>query len=497
MKKVKTTTRTPKKTTRRRKMSKGLLFFNFILFSILLLASIFFVYTMYTTGIVPDKYLIIIAGVLTVFIITHFVLTLKRIKIASIILDILLVIIVAVECFAIPKMAEFIDFIQYNFSIQYEVSIYNIMVSQSSEYNTLEDLAGKDIILYNETEGDTLINMINEKISGPSFKETEDIMGDLTKLKKDKKMIIIADASYYETQCDNDTEFESKVKIIDTIEIKVKIDKKDSRNINVTKNSFVVYLSGIDTRSNGMPTRSLSDVNILMVVNPDKKEILLVHTPRDYYVQLHGTTGKKDKLTHAGTKKGGINSSLATMEDLYDIEIPFYMRVNFNSVIKVVDAIGGIDIYNDQNYTVTSYPYPECSYKPGMNKNVSGKCALAFSRERHAYKTGDKHRGENQEQVIQRVIEKVTSSTVLLNKYSSILKSLNNSFETNFDQDKITSLVKMQLNDMSKWTINTYNVTGTGALDYTYSYPNQRLWVMYPDYDTVNTAKQKIKEVLN
>jgi LCP family protein required for cell wall assembly len=480
----------------RKKMGKKLQIFNFILFSALLLCSIFFVYTMYNTNVVPNKYIIGTGIVLTIFLIVHFILTLKKKKIASIILDILLVLIVVVEGLAIPKMGEFIDFVKYNFNTQYEVSIYNIMVSQSSSYYTLDDLAGKDVILYNETEGDELINQINSKINNPTIKDTEDVMTDLTKLKTDKKMIIIADSSYYETQMDNDTTFESSVRIIDTIEIKTKIEKNDSKNINVTKNSFIVYISGIDTRSKSMPTRSLSDVNIIMAINPDTKKILLVHTPRDYYVQLHGTTGLKDKLTHAGTKKGGINSVKATMEDIYDVEMPFYMRVNFQSVIKVVDAIGGINIYNDQSYTVVPYTDSSCSFKPGMNNNVKGKCALAFARERHAYKTGDKHRGENQEQVIQRIIEKISSSTVLLNKYSEILKSLNDSFETNMEADKITSLVKMQLDDMAKWSIDTYNVTGTGSLEYTYSYPNQRLYVMYPDYKTVETAKEKIKEVL-
>ena len=481
----------------RKKMGKKLQVFNFILFSALLLCSIFFVYTMYNTNVVPNKYIFATGGILTAFLIVHFILTLKKKKIASIILDILLVLIVVVEALAIPKMGEFIDFVKYNFNTEYEVSIYNIMVSQSSSYYTLDDLKDKEIILYNETEGDELLNQINNKISNPTIKDTEDIMTDLTKLKSDKKMIVIADSSYYETQMDNDNTFESSVRIIDTIEIKTKIDKKDSKNINVTKNSFIIYISGIDTRSKSMPTRSLSDVNIIMAINPDTKKILLVHTPRDYYVQLHGTTGLKDKLTHAGTKKGGITYVQATMEDLYDVEMPFYMRVNFQSVIKVVDAIGGINIYNDQNYTVVPYTDSSCSFKPGMNNNVKGKCALAFARERHAYKTGDKHRGENQEQVIQRIIEKVSSSTVLLNKYSEILKSLNNSFETNMEADKITSLVKMQLDDMAKWSVDTYNVTGTGSLEYTYSYPRQKLYVMYPDYKTVETAKNKIKEVLN
>jgi anionic cell wall polymer biosynthesis LytR-Cps2A-Psr (LCP) family protein len=99
--------------------------------------------------------------------------------------------------------------------------------------------------------------------------------------------------------------------------------------------------------------------------------------------------------------------------------------------------------------------------------------------------------------VITRIIDKVSSSTVLLNKYSDVLKSLTNSFETNIDSEKITSLVKMQLDDMAKWTIDTYNVSGSGKMDYTYSYPNQKLCIVEPDYETVNTAKQKIKEVLS
>ena len=171
-----------------------------------------------------------------------------------------------------------------------------------------------------------------------------------------------------------------------------------------------------------MPTRSLSDVNIIMAINPDTKKILLVHTPRDYYVQLHGTTGLKDKLTHAGTKKGGVISSLNTMEDLYETEIPFYVRVNFKSVVKLVDAIGGINIYNDQKYTVTSYVDEACSFKPGWNNNVNGRCALAFARERHAYSTGDKHRGENQEQVITRIIDKVSSTDTVLYNFPRLIK---------------------------------------------------------------------------
>ena len=480
-----------------KKRNKILLIINFIIFSILVLTSAIFMYKMIETNIVPNKYLIIVGSILSVITIVDFILILKKVKIASIILDVLIALIVGVELFAIPKMTEFIEFINENFSAQYDISIYTLMVSADSDYYTFDDINGKTIIVHNETEGDKLEKLLTEKVSNVTLKNSEDIMGDLNKLKYNKDMIILTDSVYFDTQVENDPEYENKVRIIGSFEIKVKLENKPTRDINVTKNSFVVYISGIDTRTDSMPTKSLSDVNILMVVNPDSKRILLIHTPRDYYVQLHNTTGLRDKLTHAGTKKGGVLTSLATMEDLYNINIPFYVRVNFKSVVKVVDAIGGINIYNDQNYTVTSYVDSSCNFKPGWNNGVKGRCALAFARERHAYNTGDKHRGENQEQVITRVIDKVSSSTVLLNKYSDILKSLSNSFETNIDSEKMTSLVKMQLDDMAKWSIDTYNVTGSGKMDYTYSYPKQQLYVMEPNQETVETAKKKIKEVLS
>ena len=488
----------PKIKKPRKKISTKIFkFINFVLFVLFFIVSGFFIYSIINTNMLPTHYIVIIGAVLAILLIIHLILTVKNKRVFSIILDILLSLIAGVQLFAIPKMNEVIHFLDVNFNIKYEVSVFNIMVSTSSSYETIDDLKGQTVLLFNDTDNKEIEDRLKEKIADVNIKPTEDIMNQLTKLKKDKKNIIVADASFYDTMYENDLEFGDKVKIIDTIEIKVKIDKDDSRNVNVTMDPFVIYISGIDTRSNSMPTRSLSDVNILMAVNPKTKKILLIHTPRDYYVQLHGTTGLKDKLTHAGTKKGGINSSKATIEDLYNTTIPFYMRVNFNSVIKIVDAIGGIDIYNDQSYTVRSYVDSSCSYKPGVNKNVKGRCALAFARERHAYQSGDRHRGENQEQVISKIIEKITSSKILLNKYSDILSSLNNSFETNIDKEQITSLVKMQLNDMATWNIETYNVSGTGSMEFTYSYPNQRLYVMKPNTSDVETARKKLEEVLS
>lgn len=312
-------------------------------------------------------------------------------------------------------------------------------------------------------------------------------------VKDNVETVIIVNSGNYDAMVEEESDFSDSVKVLDAIEIKQRIENT-STGVDVTEDAFIVYLSGIDTRSGKLPAKSLSDVNILLVVNPSDKKILMVNTPRDYYVQLHGKSGLKDKLTHAGLV-GGVNMSMSTLEDLYEIEIPYYVRVNFNAVVKLVDAVGGITLYNDQKKSFSCWTDRDCVFKPG-NNNVKGKCALAFARERHAYVEGDRHRGENQEQVIQKIIEKVTSSKTLISKYSDILTSLNGTFETNISTEEITSLVKMQIDDMSGWTIETYNVSGSDLYAYTYSYPTRELYVMNPDLKTVEEAKLKLSTAM-
>ena len=243
-----------------------------------------------------------------------------------------------------------------------------------------------------------------------------------------------------------------------------------------------------------MPTKSLSDVNILMVVNPDSKRVLLIHTPRDYYVQLHGKKGLKDKLTHAGYV-GGVELSKATLEDLLGYEANYYIRVNFNAVVNLVDALGGIQVQSDVNYNITCWTNHDCIIKPGWNK-VDGECALAFARERHAYRGGDRQRGKNQQQVIQRVIEKISSSKTLVMNYDKLLDALKGTFETSLSTKNITSAVQFQLNDMRGWNITTANLDGPTGMTATYTCPNCKRSVMYQSQKSIDSAKAKIKAIL-
>jgi len=250
--------------------------------------------------------------------------------------------------------------------------------------------------------------------------------------------------------------------------------------------SYIIYISGIDTYGS-ISTRSRSDVNILMVVNPDRGQVLLVNTPRDFYVQLRGTTGLKDKLTHAGVY--GIDVSMGTLEDLYDVSINYYLRINFSSLVTVVDTLGGVDV--DSAYAFSAGGY---TFKIGMN-HLDGKAALAFSRERHSFAEGDRVRGENQERVIEAVIHKLVNPAVLAN-YSSILSAVQSSLQTSMPLDELSTLVGHQLTTGQSWNVKSISVNGSDAHEYTYSYPGQTLYVMIPDQATVDAAKAEIMATL-
>ena len=452
-------------------------------------------YFIYSANVLPLKYFLAIVIVFVVFLSIHgiFILNKKTRIWLLIVLNIIAFAFMSVEAFAIIKINETITFLRENLGSHFETNIYNIVVNKESSYNSIEDIKDKTIKTVHDIEDMSEVERkLQEKVS-MNVEYEENIVDLLLDVATDKELIILVNSGNYDAMIQNDEDYEGKVKVLDTISIVTEVEVDES-GLDVTKDPFVVYLSGIDTRSNSLPARSLSDVNIIMAVNPKTKNILMIHVPRDYYVQLHGTTGYKDKLTHSGTL-GGIEMSMATIEDLFEIEIPYYARVNFNAVVNLVDAIGGINIYSDVNYSFTCWTDRSCKFNPGLNY-VGGKCALAFARERHVYDTGDRHRGENQEQVIELVIDKATSSSTIINNYSNILTALDGTFETNLTMDDITNLVKMQIDNMSPWHIESYNVDGTGASLPTYSYPNQNLYVMNPNMETVTEAINRLNVIL-
>jgi LCP family protein required for cell wall assembly len=218
-------------------------------------------------------------------------------------------------------------------------------------------------------------------------------------------------------------------------------------------------------------------------VNPESKKILLVNTPRDYFVQLHGTTGAKDKLTHAGIY--GIEMSKNTLQDLYETDIDYTVRVNFTSLLNLVDALGGISVQSDQAFKADGY-----NFVAGTNQ-LNAKQALAFSRERYSFSQGDRQRGKNQQKVIEAVVAKASQPDIIVN-YQKILATLSDSFQTNASKDELSNLIKQQLDSVGQWKTESISVDGTGSKSSTYSMGRQALYVMVPDMNTVNLAKTAI-----
>lgn len=276
----------------------------------------------------------------------------------------------------------------------------------------------------------------------------------------------------------------------ETVENESLIEGDNAVEEGITTTPFIVYISGSDTRNKQFKT-SRSDVNILMVVNPTSKQILLVNTPRDYYIpNPKSAKGEKDKLTHLGLY--GVGCSMKGLGDLYGCTVNYSAQINFTGLETLVDQLGGITIDNPQAFTAKN----GIKFKKGTI-TLNGQQALAYSRERYAFTTGDNMRGQNQMRIITAMVTKITSSkSKILKNYNGIMSALSGMFKTSMPSSDIEKLVKMQLGDMAQWKIKSYAVTGRNGSEKTYSSPNHKAYVMLPDDKSVNEAVSKIKKVM-
>lgn len=457
---------------------------------IYMVTAIYLAVSIHNFGIIPNKYLWIMYFVMALFLVLLLFL-LKREHLVFTILGMIASLLIGGGYFVATGYINTTNNALNKIVSNKITSVnYYVLVKRDSNIKSIEELKDKEIGYMKDNNSIKLEHLLTKKIpcKATIYEDYNKILSDFT-----EGTPIILNSGYVEALSDEMNSFSSLYNIIYTFTIEEEFDlEEDSEYKDITTEPFVVYLSGIDTYGD-ITTRSRSDVNILITVNPKTHKILLINTPRDYYVQLHGTTGLKDKLTHAGIY--GIEKSVTTMEDLYETEINNYVRVNFNTLIKVVDQIGGIDINSDTSFT--AHTNNKVIVQEGWN-HFNGEQALAYSRERYAYASGDRHRGENQEQVITAIINKVTSTKTLISNYEEILNTLSNSFETDLSNNSIKKLAKMQLDKNIDWSIESISVDGVGASNYTYSMgTKQLLYVMVPDQNTLNIAKEKMNQVLN
>lgn len=283
-------------------------------------------------------------------------------------------------------------------------------------------------------------------------------------------------------------EFPAQLKVISTSQVEHMVEQEPKPEQSAEEPVINILISGSDTRAATIDQRGRSDVNIIASINTETHEILLLSTPRDYFVPLDvGVEGAYDKLTHAGIY--GMDVLVGTLENLYGIDIDYYFRINFTGFVDIVDALGGVAVYSAYDFTVGDH-----QYTAGMNQ-LDGEAALAFARERHAFSEGDRQRGSNQMEVVKAVIEKAMSPTILT-RYLTILGGVQSCVDTSVPYSVIADLVREQLESESAWKTESFSVNGSDARSTTYSM-NQNLYVMIPDKETVQEAKQKLEEIGN
>ena len=362
-----------------------------------------------------------------------------------------------------------------------ETDSVSIIVKANSTYQYTQDLKGKvySTLATDDKSVDKTIEKLqtenNENIQPKVYSGVLTLVNAL--YNNDVDCIIINES--YRAMIEEDfPNFSSDTRVIYSKQYVTEINSPE--NSDITRNTFNVYVSGIDTYGS-ITTKSRSDVNMIMTVNPTTKTILLTSIPRDYYIPFNVLGGQRDKLTHSGLY--GVNETMQNVASYFGIDIDYFIRVNFDSLIDIVDSLGGIEVYNPQAFK---------NFEVGKI-TLNGEEALAFSRERYSFEDGDKERGRNQMRVITGIINKVLSPAIISN-YSELMDKLHVSFQTNMSDEQIISLVRMQLDDMSPWTIQQQSVNGNGQTLYSPIYGSD-LYMMVPDDKSVENAKVKINEL--
>ena len=311
------------------------------------------------------------------------------------------------------------------------------------------------------------------------------------KTANDKLQTIFLGHTYLDALKDNNESIYNQLQILADVEIKVTPKHVETTSHASLDSPFTIYLSGIDNRDHTLPFAARSDVNLILAVNPAKHKILLLNTPRDFYVPL-AMNGKLDKLTHAGLY--GVNESIHTLENFYNIKFNYYARINFDATSTIIDQLGGVDIHIP--YVVNTY-HGHRHYEPG-NYHLNGNEALDFARERVSisWAGGDRERGRNQEKILTALIQKLQSDKTNLTRLDQIFNSIAKNIQTNFTPDDLKYLVQKQLTNFSNWQIESIDVDGKADITSTYTYPEPKHFVWHPYQDTVDRAKTKLQEYL-
>lgn len=462
--------------------------FAYILSAIHVVLTLAFLSIVLYINMLPVKYFVPICFILLFLCALEFLFAhTKKLKVVGKIIALIMIVLTSMGIYYAKKASDTLEGIAGDNTKTDVVNVYVMKADKAEDLTSAKDYTFGIISVLDRENTDKTIATIESKLGSKIvIKEYEGYLQLAKALYESEVNAIIMNSAYISTLEENDdyASFSSLTRVLmqttHVTQIEVDTDK------DVAKQVFAMYLSGIDIEGK-VSTTSRSDVNIIAIINPNTKQILLVNTPRDYWVPLSISNGTEDKLTHAGIY--GIDVSMDTLEMIYDVDLNYFFRINFTGFKEVIDALGGIEVYS--KYSFTSH-HGKYKFTEGYNK-MNGKQALGFVRERYAFRDGDNQRGKNQMAVIQAIADKAVSPA-FLNNFTDLMSSIEDCFQTSMSSAQISALVRMQLSEGGEWDVLTYAVTGDSAMMPVYSMSTEQS-VMIPDEESVMKAKRLIDMV--
>lgn len=474
---------------------------GYTLVSLQIILAIIFLWMLLTLNIIPNKYMLMLFIVLLLVTIYNIASQFTKAHIIGKSLAVAMSIILLIGSIYITKTNSMLNKIS---GTSVKTDYFSVIVLKTDVATTLSEAKYYPFGYHSSIDhanSEKVVTKINDEIKTELKTSTYSDWDSLVKAlyNQNVKAIIVNESNRDDIES-KFTDFDEKTKVLQVIKLESQITKTTK---NVITKPFTVYIAGTDSYDNNDPSTGKNDVNIIATFNPETRQIMLVTTPRDYYIKIYTNSEKGvkiDKLTHAGTF--GIDSSMNTLSNLYGIDFDYYVRINFTGTVDIVDALGGIDINSEVAFSTTADTAPVTyHFTVGNNANCNGEKTLAFCRERMAFALGDNQRGRDQMFAIQGIIAKATSPAILTN-YASVMDSVSGMFVTSMPHETITTLIKDMLNNSTPWNVQTYNVTGSDLKGVPSNlYPNdptlQKMDTTAPDYDSIHTAIELMSKVKN
>lgn len=469
---------------------------------ILVIFSLFLIFELVQLNVLPSKFLFM--GVAVLFLIDTILILLLNFYSKKIVSKVILILITLVLSFGSGFGGYYLLKTNSMFSNITDVTgksknTVSVIVKESSDMKDLRDIDGKKVgtlRLMGLVGTETCLEDIKSKDISIEQMNYDSISSLMNAFYSGETEVIILNESYRSnvTDIEEYKNFNENTRVIYQTTFEVEDTNKVNAVSDITQHAFNVLITGSDSRV-GLEENARSDVNMVVTINPTTNTILLTSIPRDYYVTTvcdaadGCANGSLDKITHTGVT--GVNTTKKTIESLFGIEINYTVKVGFETVTQIVDAIGGVDVYVEPGYAVTTNNF---SVTEGVN-HLNGKQALAYARERYSYMEGDRQRTKNQQQVVMGIIDKMTSGSVLVN-YADLMDALGDTFQTNMSASEIQALIQYQMDKMPSWKVEQYMVDGTGDTLMCAAL-GQAAYVMVPDQTTVELAKRKITAVMD